>query len=202
MNKENLSQDQSINKSRRKVTLSGLAVPVILSVSSRPVWATPGNCSFNQALSGNISINPDCNSTRACSISPGFYKSNQSRWGEFGVAYLPSTLFSAIFSHNLVYIPASTKGKKTTPRIDNPSIGTVFDCYPNIALVGHTDTSIHNACFHYIAAVLSASATNLVYPYSVAQIIADWAGSQSLLANIQAIQAGEYSVATAHSLMH
>lgn len=59
MNKENNSQNStekvsSVDQSRRKLTkTAGIAAPVILSLSSKPVWAI--NCTLSGVLSGNAS---------------------------------------------------------------------------------------------------------------------------------------------------
>ncbi len=197
--KIDLDQKQSINKSRRKITLAGLTTPVILGLSSRPVWAAPANCSFIQALSGNISVNHDvsCNRNRMSSVSPGWYKTHQSTWETYcgtPLTYSPTDKFNDIFSSPDVEISSTIvkKGTSTSTVINaNPSLG---DCLNYMTGVGSTSgVDLHNQSFHYIAALLSASSSILVFPYSAQAIINDW-GVWSLYSTLQKIQKGEYTV--------
>lgn len=51
-------QDQvKIDNSRRKITKAGVITPVVMSLTSNPLWA--GNCTVSGMLSGNLSVNYD-----------------------------------------------------------------------------------------------------------------------------------------------
>lgn len=209
MNKENENQAMGeqapvIDKSRRKMTMTGLAVPVILSVSSRPVWAAPANCSFIQALSGNISINgpnPHCVQDRASSVSPGWYKNHQESWELMcgsPLVYTPNDSFNTIFGVPDLAIASTQSGKtgtKTTITNSNPTLGQCLDQIASVVDRDHPTVSLHNQCFHYIAALLSASSSVLIFPYAAQTIIDDW-GNFALYSRLQNIQAGEYTVGT------
>ncbi len=203
-NKTNIEQSQPIDKSRRKLTMTGLAVPVILSISSRPVWAAPANCSFIQALSGNISVNgpnPSCSPTLGSSVSPGWYKTHQGEWSTYcgsPLTYSPGDKFNAIFGADVVIalvasakdiVPGTTSGLNITN--SDPTLGECFDSQNDMYLADGTD--LKAKCFHYMAALLSASSSILIFPYTAQAILEDW-GTFALYPKLQKIQKGEYTV--------
>ena len=77
--KQSNQEQHAVDTSKRSFSKAGIAAPILLSFSSRAAWSGVvglENCSFNQALSGNISpgANLDCGPDVASSRSPGFYQ--------------------------------------------------------------------------------------------------------------------------------
>jgi hypothetical protein len=213
-NQIEIEENQPVDKSRRRAIGAGIAAPVLLSLSSRPVWAAT-DCTFSGALSGNMSPNgPNkgltgddiCNRDRVSTISPGWYTNHETLWSS-GI-YTPSSKFNSIFTKQPdVGLDSDhvVKKKSLIATISNAD-PTFLECLKghqevvNVTGVisGNTVTvnasvDLNQEVFHYIAALLSAASTKTVFPYSVSQILDDW-GVWDLNSKIQTLQASEYSV--------
>ncbi|MGR9053109.1 MAG: hypothetical protein ACU84J_10710, partial [Gammaproteobacteria bacterium] len=57
------SNSSGFDRSRRKLTKAGIVSPILMSLSSRPVWAI--NCTQSGMLSGNLSVNYDAQCPKA-----------------------------------------------------------------------------------------------------------------------------------------
>lgn len=191
----NNQSNSPVNKTRRKLTIAGLTSPVVLGLSGRPVWASPTNCSFMKAVSGNLSVpGVGCNQTSASTVSPGWFK-NHNDWSVAPVnaIYQSTEVFSTHFkSGPQVYIGGQTSYDSTLTfgqLFAAQSPPDVFQYISTATKPFDTKTSpkMTDYCFHYMAAFLMASSTGLVYPYTAQQIVADW-GVWSLYSNIQAIE--------------
>ncbi|WP_421621976.1 hypothetical protein [Alkalilimnicola ehrlichii] len=68
------------NEARRRLTQAGLAAPLVLSLSARPVWGSQGRCSLSgEIFSANVSnIDHECTTGQGC--TPGFWKNNTEAW--------------------------------------------------------------------------------------------------------------------------
>ncbi len=187
MNSEKKQHNIVVNKSRRSFTRTGIAAPVILSLASRPSWALD-NCSFVQAMSGNISQHPDamCSPGAPSSRSPGFYQGQPvSRW--LDVYGVDDDNFNNVFGS-----PADVQNRSLKEVITaNPGD---LDFSPSIGSAKKAKT------IHYIAAYLNAISPVLVFPYTAVDIVNDW-GVWALFSNLQLIQDRDMTVQEVNDIL-
>jgi len=135
---------------RRFIKRAIIAAPFILTVTSRPVWAS--NCTMSGQLSGNFSDGAEPCGGEGC--SPGYWKNHTSMWH---YAFPPDKPFSEVFEVNPFYP-------------DNPTLHQVIDKYigpkdpfePLVLVLG----------FHAVAALQNA-ATAVSFYLTVDQVITD-----------------------------
>lgn len=158
--------------SRRRLAQAGLAVPVIMSLSARPVWASnTGACSLSgDIFSANLS-NIDHKCTEGWGCTPGFWKENIPPWAT--TDFDPGDC-TALKNDN------GSKGGKC--EAFDSSTGTkfidVFGVSPNcggaITLMDVLQTcngTNANLEFHAVGAVLNASSSYVDYGATVQQVV-------------------------------
>ncbi len=195
--KEELSTpSEGVDIKRRSFSKAGMAAPILLSFASRPAWSEQGlaNCSFNQALSGNISpgANLACGSIVPSSISPDGLKELISS----SSSLYPTIVDNLGVSFNDLFVTDLNLNPPTViimppppPRLDNPTLG-------EIVLAADTqltyDPSVESASLarHFATAYLLAISSEFVYPCSAADIVAGWQGNQPLFDFLLSIQSG------------
>lgn len=192
---QNKAKKSAIDKSRRSFAKTGISAPILLSFVSRSTWAVD-NCSFNQALSGNMSAgaNPECGPNVISSRSPGFYQGQPvDRWlSDYGVN-------DEIFGNVFLNLPSVRLGYKAGNSVHitnyNPTFKEILDA-KNTKIEGNktllifepNEVNAQNArSLHYIAAYLNALSPVFVFPFTVADIVADW-GVWNYWQALQAIQ--------------
>ncbi len=185
MNTEHPEQQKTEAKrsSRRAFTKAGIAAPVLLSIVSRPSWAVSLDaCSFRQALSGNISADPNtlCRPNAPSTQTPDFYRNGD--WAEVGLEGFQNTSFNSTFGSS---VTLRISGNLTT----DPSFIELLNATANNANVSEDKDRVWN----YIAAFLNASSPVLVFPFLAADIQKDW-GTFGLEANLIEIQASPLNV--------
>lgn len=135
---------------RRFIKRAIIAAPFILTVTSRPVWAS--NCTMSGQLSGNLSDGDELCRGEGC--SPGYWKNHTHMWH---YAFKTTDLFDEVFEVNPFYP-------------DNPTLYQVIHKYkspydpvePLVLVLG----------FHAVAALQNA-ATSVSYDLTVDQVITD-----------------------------
>ncbi len=162
-NGDSLSEDQ-VQKKRRKLLKGAIsAAPIILSVSSRPVWAR--NCSLSGQLSGNLSDQTGDCMGEGC--TPGYWGGNPASWHPSIKDYL---LFDAVFGTNV--FPNFTLGQVismcSNTTINRANINIPVTCTPQSACLG----SIIQLGYHSVAAIQNA-ATEVKYDLTVEEVIAE-----------------------------
>ncbi|MGR8930584.1 MAG: hypothetical protein ACU836_08075 [Gammaproteobacteria bacterium] len=188
------------NISRRSFTKAGIVTPILLSAVNRPAWAEVANCSFGQALSGNLSQRPagsTCDQDSPSSVNPSFYESN-GNWSVYGVEALSGLPFNDTLSGggpSIGGVFGSPRVTVTGPNNDDPTLRQMIEKtnhsnikFPNTTIlpVGADEDDVTN---HYIAAFLNAMSPDLVFPFAAFQIVADW-GVWNLYTTLAAIQSG------------
>jgi len=184
-----------VDRSKRSFSKASLAAPILMSFASRPTWAMV-NCSFNQALSGDIS-NPgiECGPGLPSARSPGFFQGQDvSRWeSEYQVT---DAYFGSIFTQApVVSIVTKIQGVVQPPNL-NPTFKEILDAGGNDLIF---DANLEETIFepyevnamnarslHYIAAYLCALSPVFIFPYTVSEITADW-GQWHLFSKLQLI---------------
>jgi hypothetical protein len=86
----------ALRTSRRRFGKAGLAAPVIMTLASRPVWATGRQCTVSALASANPSRPVDESTCQAC--SPGYWHHTNSCWP---AGWDRGTPFYAQFGYNL-----------------------------------------------------------------------------------------------------
>jgi len=91
------TEGQQVSTSRRNFTKAGLlATPVLMTVASKPAWATVGRqCTVSVLMSGDGSIPIDWDSCRSC--SPRYWHHESSCWSTAGMAGNKRTTFGEFF---------------------------------------------------------------------------------------------------------
>jgi len=84
--------------SRRRFGKAGLAAPVIMTLASRPVWATGKQCTVSALASANPSQPVDETTCQAC--SPGYWHHSNACWP---AGWNRGTPFHVQFSYDLQY---------------------------------------------------------------------------------------------------
>lgn len=87
-----------VNTSRRRFGKAGLAAPVIMTLASRPVWATGRQCTVSALASANPSRPVDTSTCRAC--SPGYWHHSRACWPQ---DWDRGTLFHVQFNYDITY---------------------------------------------------------------------------------------------------
>jgi hypothetical protein len=215
---------ESINKSRRKLSKTGLAAPVLLSLTSKPSWAFV--CTFSGAMSGNLSVERAgfvCDSGIPATKSPGYYKT-ESHWPLSTCGLVPGTKFNAAFADHHVMLtdptglkkdPSKTKDQSLTLTPDQMKDPSILDVLLNNSNVVLTATATatgrskpkppmgdNAAAFHFAAALISACADNsttagvqIIFPFTAEQIRTAWTNQdREFLAQLKVLQKGGYTV--------
>jgi len=184
------SQNDAIDRSRRKLTGAALGVSAVFTLASRPVWAN--QCSISGMASGNLSA-PKV-TCEGC--TPGYWRECQHlrEWGlagfsptdtfnsVFGVTQYvdckgtPYTLLDVMYLNGGSYVcglPIPGNGNGTDPNNQpaNPG-GAPADCTHGTAFgdLGGDPIS-ENLGFHAVAALLSAAHPRVNYGYTSGEII-------------------------------
>jgi hypothetical protein len=123
---ENETDQNSVSTSRRNFTKASLlATPVLMSVASKPVWATTGRrCTVSVLMSGDTSVPIDWTSCKSC--SPGYWHHYKSCWSTAGMAGEKNTTFGAFFLGSFNqnhYYPAELEALNTPLSSFFPSVG-------------------------------------------------------------------------------
>jgi len=151
-------QASGLSVRRRKLLGSVAASPLLLTVASRPVWATGGMCTPSALASANLSGQHEFT---GCGISAGFWKTKKSWWPTS-----PNTEFHSIFGkirfEDVVIYEKTSVGSRTT-------LGDVID-------LNFTGKNPGNLAFILVGAYLNALAFPSSggapgYPYSAQQIV-------------------------------
>ncbi len=217
MNIEKKQHNIVVNKSRRAFTKTGMAAPVILSLASRPSWATE-NCSFVQAMSGNISqhsgsmCSPDAPSSR----SPGFYQGQcPDEWS--AIYHVGDEFFRDVFGPPSVTLKELKFNGKDCPGItsgfdlltdaeknailSNPTLKQAISAKKvKITVAGLPSGSTNVIVNMYVAAYLNAKSPDLIFPYTVAEIKNDW-GLWTLFENLKLIQNSDMTVQEVNDIL-
>jgi len=223
MKNENKNGEQeSINKSRRKLSKTGLAAPVLLSLTSKPSWAFV--CTFSGAMSGNLSVERAgfvCDKDIPSTKSPGYYKT-PSHWPSPSTCGLiPGTglnnnnsgsLFNTVFGEPYLKL-TGCEGSLTLTAAQkaDPSILNVLLNNSKVVLKATNKPPMGDkaAAFHFAAALISACADNsttagvqMIFPFTADQVISAWQSKdREFLAQLKILQAGEYTVEEAAAKM-
>jgi hypothetical protein len=162
---DEVSQEDSINpdpsgpetQKRRKLVASVVsASAMIVTVASRPAWATGGTCTRSGLNSANLSGR---HTFEGCGRSAGRWKTQQHLWP---TDVSPATLFTAVFGNS------SYKGSIL---FANKTLGQA------IALTSDTNTNPGNIALHVIGAYVNAHAfpntspSGKGYIYTPSQVI-------------------------------
>ncbi|OAI20483.1 hypothetical protein A1359_03220 [Methylomonas lenta] len=192
--------DKHVDKSRRSFTRTGVIAPIIMGFASRPAWATMDNCSFGQALSGNLSQHPaTCDSDTPSTVSPGVYQGDGGgkKWEFYGVGSQRTVKFKSVFGSPLLQF----KSGNTWDSNKNATLEYVIKLTGNSIKIGNSTTDANAKTNHYIAAYLNALSPNLIFPFTAAQIKADW-GHWTLYSTLQDIQKGELTALQANQYIN
>lgn len=156
------------NKSRRRFTQAGLAVPVIMSLAGRPVWGTQGACSLSgDIFSANVSnIDHECTPGYGC--TPGYWKNNYMGWNTTG--YSPGEC--------LEWEGRSGKCKKL-----DATVGTTFYFvfgYSPLCSGVTTMMEVLQECngsldWHAVGAALNAASSSIAYGASLQDVVRAYA---------------------------
>lgn len=155
---------KDVNKSRRSFAKGGIAVaPVIMSLASRPVWASR-TCSYSGQLSGYISGPSFEDLCHGEGLSPGYWGNHTDKWN----AHFPTTmLFKDVFGDHVGFEGIAGGG---TPTLFQVMLSG--DSSPNI--ISKYNANLNNMArqlaFHAVAA-LQNSASPLKYPIMVVDLI-------------------------------
>ncbi|MBW8306193.1 MAG: hypothetical protein K0M46_04930 [Thiobacillus sp.] len=175
-----VSQDDSIDHSRRKLTGAALGVSAVFTLASRPVWAN--QCTISGMASGNLST-PGGVACAGC--TPGYWLNHPMNWP---TDYLPGTCLEC----------QPTGGGNKCKEWDDD--GTAFP-FPSTTYNGKTMMQVlamngnedpYQLGAHAIAALLNAAAAyppGYSFGYSVGEITELWsryAGDPEGLKNIYA----------------
>lgn len=157
------SSDNSASNSsasrRRLLKIAVKSAPVVLTVSSRPVWAR--NCTLSGQLSGNLSDQGGGGVCAGEGCTPGYWKNHPQSWH---MSAQPELLFDSVFGTNV---------------FPNLSLGQVIGLCGNTQ-ISQADINIvcskcHNLMimlgFHAVAALQNA-ATAVQYDLTVEEVIA------------------------------
>ena len=203
-----------VDKSKRKFSKAGIVSPVILGLASRPSWVMAAdNCSFQAAVSGNISVTPttSCTDKALSTRSPGVFKgvAGDGKWEEYGVGELRNHLFETYFTNSptVEFKDGSPTTLELVIRASRKEflVGQVTDFTSETV----TYTNQTNKIFHYVGAFLMALSSStpdditigIVHPYSAAEIRADW-GVWNLYSKLQALQDVDMTVAEVNSFLY
>lgn len=168
---------QGVNKSRRSFAKGGMAVaPVIMSLASRPVWASR-TCSYSGQLSGYIS-GPSFNELcQREGLSPGFWGTHPEEWH---VSFPTTLLFKDVFGDYVGFEGVAGGGTPTLLEVMNsaktpePSPKIISKCSTNglnQGQINNLNNMAKQLAFHAVAA-LQNSASPLKYPITVVDLIA------------------------------
>lgn len=200
--------DKHVDKSRRSFTRTGVIAPIIMGFASRPAWATMDNCSFGQALSGNLSQHPaTCDSDTPSTVSPGVYQGDGGgqKWEFYGVSSQRNVIFSSVFTANpKIDVKVQVNGSLTWVNSGSATLEQVIKVTNenkfrvNSGSLPGGKNAVTN---HYIAAYLNALSPKLIFPFTAAQIKADW-GVWDLYSTLQDIQQGELTALQANQYIN
>lgn len=195
---ESQNVDKNIDKSRRSFARTGVIAPIIMGFTSRPAWAAMDNCSFGQALSGNLSQHPaTCDSDTPSTVSPITYQT-PANWAIYGVNSLQSYKFNIVFGSPQVKV-------QNSPTLNDPTLIEVIQGASN--KVSYKSNSLptapdaYSATQHYIAAYLNAMSPNLIFPFKASDIISDW-GQWNLFSILQSLQASNLNALQANQYIN
>lgn len=178
------NQENQTNETRRKLTKAGIAsVPVMLTLSSRPVWAR--SCSVSGQMSGNLSdANEEPCGGQGC--TPGFWKTHSfSHWSP---QFPPDELFMTVFGVDA--FPGLSLYEVINLRCADLNDGPILDmvglpgsCFfmapPPVAIQERqVRQAIIQLGFHAVAALQNA-ATEVSYDLTVMQVTDMFAAAYS-----------------------
>ncbi len=169
------SDAQGTNASRRRLTQAGLAAPLILSLSPRPVWGSRGRCSLSgDIFSANVSnIDHECTAGQGC--TPGFWKNNTEAWA--CTPYSPGRCLERDTGGNCVTWDAFGAG---TPF--QSVFGYAPTCAPSYATlmeVLQTKGCQGGLDWHAVGAVLNAACSSIAYGATVEQVVEAYAKART-----------------------
>lgn len=212
---------ESINKSRRKLSKTGLVAPVLLSLTSKPSWAFV--CTFSGAMSGNLSVEKAgfvCDSGIPATKSPGYYKT-PSHWPSpstcgltpgTGLSNDGGSLFNTVFGKPYIKLNGTQSGLSLTDaQKSEPSILNVLLNNSKVVLktTGKPPMFDGAAAFHFAAALISACADNsttagvqMIFPFTADQVKTAWTNQdRAFLSQLKLLQKSEYTVGQAAAII-
>jgi len=182
-------QAESQGESRRKFIIKGIAAaPIILTVSSRPVWAYW--CGLSGQYSGNQSQPYEPCGGQGC--SPGGFKNHIPDW--WHPAIPPETPFGLGIDTPYGPIPSVTDPFLNAPTMEQVIVAkqkdlgdTLFidpeyleDCVLSVKLSAskkpedYCSNQILSAAQHFVAAIQNAALDSVSYERTLDQVIMDW----------------------------
>jgi hypothetical protein len=196
---------ESINKSRRKLSKTGLVGPVLLSLTSKPSWGFV--CNFSNALSGNLSAQRTygvtCNDNVPSTRTPQWYYSNPNLWPSSTLGITTTTLFNSLFTPKIIRLskfPGNIGQNNTNPNFmdvlkNDSKVEILISSGPPKNWV----TDSNQCAYNYAAALISASAQNpptqIIFPYTSQQVLNAWSSQDpSFCTKLKSLQAQNYSV--------
>lgn len=123
----------SVEARRRRLLTAGASSPLLLTIASRPAWATGGHCTASALASANASGSQDFD---GCSISAGWWKNKKHRWPIPHWTSFHSIFWMVKYKGSILY--------------SGHTLGGVID------LNGGSDPVPGNFGFHLIGAYLNA----------------------------------------------
>lgn len=151
-------QASGLSVRRRKLLGSVAASPLLLTVASRPVWATGGMCTPSALASANLSGQHEFT---GCGISTLGWKQNKARWPIASTTKFHSIFPSTKFASKVIY--------KKTP---NGALTTLADVIDENILgdnPGGLASALIGAYLNALAFPSSGGAPG--YPFSAQQVI-------------------------------
>lgn len=161
---------KDVNKSRRSFAKGGIAVaPVIMSLASRPVWASR-TCSYSGQLSGYISGPSFEDLCHGEGLSPGFWGNHTGQWN---INFPTSKPFKDVFGDHVGF--NNIPGGGFPHLIDVMNSSNVNQANPNIiSKCSPANNNLNNMArqlAYQAVAALQNSASSLKYPITVADLI-------------------------------
>lgn len=170
-----LSQSDSIDQSRRRLTGAALGVSAVFTLASRPVWAS--QCSISGMASGNLSRHAD-ETCEGC--SPGYWARCQ-HLSSWPAPYGPDVLFNTVFEvsqyinheNNQPFTLLEVMGLNGNGNCSSDEEQPNCSVNPNGKAIGNMgcDPISVNLGFHAVAALLSAAHPHVNYGYTAGEVI-------------------------------
>jgi hypothetical protein len=170
--KNSVEEENAVDKSKRRISVAGVAAPVLLGLTSKTVWGAGAACTTSGKLSGNVSsghtVTSQCDAENPFGVSPGWWVNN-------GINAWPVSKDLKFNTHPVFSCrPLKIKLSGTQTWNTNPTLLQVMSAHQGNnqykKLDGTTDSSLQNDTFHAISAYLNALTPTYAFPFSVDDI--------------------------------